>query len=100
MKKKEDCQVLNLLDGGEQICQVKEHLTRMRIKAERFRAGWTRLPASSGKGRIRRAKGVSALLLAGVATKTEQKIKSKNPPRLKNPKIKINQGKSSLTNCH
>ncbi len=88
MKKEEDCQVLNLLDTGEQICQVKEHLTRMRIKAERFRAGWTRLPASSGKGRIRKAKGVLALLLAGVATKTEQKIQSKNPQGSKIQKSK------------
>ena len=94
MTKEEDCQVLNLLDAGEQICHVKEHLTRMRIMAERIRAGWTTLPASSGKGRIRRAKGVLALLLAGVATKTEQKIKFENPPMLQN------QGKSSLANCH
>ena len=100
MTKEEDCQVLHLLDAGEQICQVKEHLTRIRITAERFKAGWMTLPASSGKGRIRRAKGVLALLLAGVATKTEQKIKSRNPPTLKKPKIKINQGQSSLANCH
>ena len=100
MKMEEDCQVLNLLDAGEQICQVKEHLRWMRIKAERFRAGWTRLPASSGRGRKRRAKGVSALLSGEVATKAEQKIQSKNPPRLKNQKSKINPGKSSLTNCH
>jgi hypothetical protein len=42
--------------------------------AERFRAGWTTLLASRGKGWIRRAKGVLALLLVGVATKTEQKM--------------------------
>ena len=86
--KEEDCQVLNLLDVGEQICQFKEHLTRIRIMAERFRAGWTTLLASRGKGWIRRAKGVLALLLARVATKTEQKIKSKNPPTLKKTKSK------------
>ena len=91
---------MNLLDTGEQICQVKEDLTRMRIKAERFRAGWTTLLASRKKGWMRRAKGVLALLLAGVATKTEQMIKFKNPPKLKKTKIKINQGKSSLANCH
>ncbi len=98
--KEEDCQVLNLLDVGEQICQFKEHLTRIRIIAERFRAGRTTLLASRGKGWIRRAKGVLALLLAGVATKTDQMIKSKNPPTLKKPKVKINQRKSSLANCH
>jgi hypothetical protein len=100
MTKEEDCQVLNLLDMGEQICQFKENLTRRRIMSERFRAGWTTLLASRGKGWIRRAKGVLALLLAGVATKTEQKMKSKNPPMLKKPKIKINQGKSTIANCH
>jgi hypothetical protein len=74
METEEDCQVLNLLDAGEQICQVKEDLRRMRIKAERFRARWTRLLASSGRGRKRRAKGMSVLLSAAVATKAEQKI--------------------------
>ncbi len=39
MTKEEDCQVLNLLDIREQICQFKEHLTRIMIMAERFRAG-------------------------------------------------------------
>ena len=29
--------------AGERICQVKEKLRRTRIKAERLRAGWTRL---------------------------------------------------------
>ncbi len=86
MTKEEDCQVLDLLDMRGQICQFKEHLTRIMIMAERSRAGWTTLPASRGKGWIRRAKGVLALLLAGVATKTEQKIKSKNPPRQKKSK--------------
>ena len=87
MKMEEGCQVLNLLNAGEQICQVKEDLRRMRIEAERFRAGWTRLPASSGRGRKRRAKGVLALLLGAVVTKAEQKIQSMNPQKLKNPKI-------------
>ena len=59
----------------------------MRIEAERFRAGWTRLPVSSGRGRKRRAKGMSVLLSAAVVTKAEQKIQSMNPPRLKNPKF-------------
>ncbi len=76
MTKEEDCQVLNLLDVREQLCQFKEHLPRIMIMTERFRAGWMTLLASRGKGWIRRAKGVLALLLAGVATKTEQK---KNP---------------------
>ena len=74
MKMEEDCQVLNLLDAGEQICQVKEELKRMRIKVERFRAGWMRVPAISKRGRKRRAKGALALLSAVVATKAEQKI--------------------------
>ncbi len=100
MTKEEDCQVLNLLDIREQICQFKEHLTKIMIMAERFRAGWMTLLASRGEGWMGRAKGVLALLLAGVATKTEQMIKFKNPPKLEKPKIKINQGKSSLANCH
>ncbi len=33
MTKEEDCQVLNLLDMREQICQFKEHLTRIIIMA-------------------------------------------------------------------
>jgi hypothetical protein len=52
MTKEEDCQVLNLLDMRVQICQFKEHLTRIMIMAERFRAGWSTLLASRGKGRI------------------------------------------------
>ena len=72
----------------------------MRIEAERFRARWTILPVSSGRGMKRRAKGVLALLLGAPVTKAEQKIQSMNPRRLKNPKIKINQGKSSLANWH
>ncbi len=62
MKMEENFQVLNLLDAGERICQVKEELRRTRIKAKRFRVGWMRLPVVGGRGRKRRAKGMSALL--------------------------------------
>ena len=61
---------------GEWIRQVEEELRRTRIKAWRFRAGWTRLcPAVGGRGRKRRAEGAlaSALLLAAAAAKA-------NPP--------------------
>jgi hypothetical protein len=75
MKMEEDFQVLNLLDAGEEwICQVKEELRRTRIKAERFRAGWTRLPAVGGRRRKRRAKGAFALLLAAAAAKAKREI--------------------------
>ena len=76
MTKEEDCQVLNLLDGREQICQFKEHLTRIRIMAERFRAGWTTLPASSGKGRIRKGQGGVGVVVDGSDDqyRTEDKI--------------------------
>jgi hypothetical protein len=74
MTMEEDFQVLNLLNAEERICQVKEELRRTRIEAERFRAGWTRLPAVGGRGRKRRAKGASASLLAAAAAKAEQEI--------------------------
>jgi hypothetical protein len=40
MTKEEDCQVLNLLDAGEQICQFKEHLTRIKIMTEIGQGGY------------------------------------------------------------
>ena len=47
--------------AGEGIRQVREELRRMRIKAKRFRVGWTRLRvAVGGRGRKRRAEGASA----------------------------------------
>ena len=47
---------------GERIRQVEEKLRRMRIKAKRFRAGWTRLhPVVGGRGEKRRAKGALSL---------------------------------------
>ena len=60
--------------AGEQICQVKEELRRTRIKAKRFRVGWTRLRTGvGGRGRKRRAEGASvlALLLAAAAAEAD-----------------------------
>jgi hypothetical protein len=58
--------------AGERICQVKEELRRTRIKAERFRAGWTRLRAAvGGRGGKRRAKGALASLSAAAAAKAD-----------------------------
>ncbi len=42
----------------QKLSYFKEHLTRIMLMAERFRAGWTTLLASRGKGWMRRAKGV------------------------------------------
>ena len=42
----------------QKLSYFKEHLTRIIIMAERFRAGWTTLLASRGKGWMTRAKGV------------------------------------------
>ena len=50
----------------ERICQVKEKLRRLRIKAKRFRVGWTRLHAAvSGWGRKRRAGGGVGVIVGG-----------------------------------
>ena len=58
--------------AGERIHQVEEELRRMRIKAERFRAGWMRLrPAVGGRGRKRRAKGAEASSAAAAAAKAD-----------------------------
>ncbi len=62
-----------------------------------------RVDKTAGKqreGEEKKGQGGVGDVSAGVATKAEQKIQSKNPPRLKNPKFKINPGKSSLANCH
>jgi hypothetical protein len=58
----------------KRICQVKEEPRRTRIEAERFRAGWTRLPAVDGRGRKRRAKGALASSSVAAAAKAEQEI--------------------------
>ena len=56
----------------KRIHQVKEELRRTRIVAKRFRLGWTRLRAAVGRrGRKRRAKGASTLLLAVAAAKAD-----------------------------
>ncbi len=58
--------------AGERICQVEEELRKTRIKAKRFRAGWTRLrTAVGGRGRKRRAEGASALSAALAAAKAD-----------------------------
>jgi hypothetical protein len=55
---------------GEWISQIEEELRRMRIKAERFSAGWTRLRAAVGRrGRKTRAKGGEASSSAAAAAK-------------------------------
>ena len=56
--------------AGERICQVGEELRRTRIKAKRFRVGWTRLRMPvGGRGRKRRAEEGVGVVVGGSSSR-------------------------------
>ncbi len=90
---------MNILNTGEQICQVKEH-DKDEDKGGEVQGGVDETAGEQQEGEDKKDQGGVGVVVGGSDDQDRTEDTIQEPSKAQNPKIKINKGKSSLSNCH